>query len=297
MKSFFKLHLVILLIINFTSANLAMAEVVNFIPANTTNPASVTADLPINQIGRLKLNNGMAHLDSTKISIGAVPDWLFDEHKVLSGFVLSSSMVMSGNEAFIQGLAYFNKGEWLSYLGSSANLDVITLTNLNTLEGRIVAYNPPKLDIQLANGQIQSFDASTIKTIASNKCYRFSIATKIPKIDPSDNSLTGQAYKISFTPSQRTNTLFSGIISRNAVTPKSTLPGTESQISKKFIAGLIGVGIAVDLAPFIALPSVFAPQTQYARAKGILNEANNLSNYESQQSTIQLIQQYAVLKP
>ncbi len=289
-------RLFILLSLNFMMILPSFAETVNFTPPNSNNPASVVANLPISQIGCLKLNQGMAHLDNYLISIGAVPDWLFDEHKVLSGFILNSHMIISGNEAFISGTAYFYKGEWLSYLTNTTNLDLITLTNQGLIRGRIVAFNPPKMDIQLDNGQIKTYASDEIKSISSVKCFSFSIPTKIPKINPTDNSLEGQAYKISFTPSQR-NVSFFASISNNAITPKSTLAGTEGQISKKFIAALIGMDIAVDLAPFIAIPATFGPTTQYARAKGILNSANNVSNYESQQSTIQLIQQYAVLKP
>ncbi len=66
---------------------------------------------------------------------------------------------------------------------------------------------------------------------------------------------------------------------------------TEAELSELFAS------CGEVVSAFIAIPATFGPTTQYARAKGILNSANNVSNYESQQSTIQLIQQYAVLKP
>ena len=78
---------------------------------------TIEGDIPVRSIGGVLLPKGSVSISGNTIDVGAVPEWLFDKHTVLSGVLINPTLNTTGDRATITGLVYFQTGEWLKNLG------------------------------------------------------------------------------------------------------------------------------------------------------------------------------------
>lgn len=226
------------------------------LPATTSASGTSTSiecsDLPIKNVGKLLLQTGTISFSrGAKVNVGAVPEWLFDKHIVLSGKLLQAKVNTQGTVSTVDGLIYFNDGTWLGQLGPSAYNDSIVTTDGATVNGRVRAINDTGVDFQSASGQTQRIALASIQSVSSPRAFRFSVPASGLKIS-SDGSIEGDATSIALTPS---STLRRALAAK-PVTPRSTLRGTEGGVTKGQVASVLMIDAATTLVPFIAAPIV-----------------------------------------
>ncbi len=245
--------------------------------ANGGNIIAFEGDVPARSIGGVALPKGSVTVSGTTINVNAVPEWLFDQHQVLTGIVINPKLSTENNQSTVTGIAYFLHGEWLSNLGRNLASEVVDLTDGAALSGHIGGTSSSALDMVLVDGTRRSINFSDVSSITSPRAYPFKIPASSIKIEPSDGSYTAEVNEITFTPAMFHSrlALFS---SNKPQVPKSTLPGTEGGVSNKYIATMIATDIISNtIAPSIAIPIVFTRSTLHARQLLFINGNNSVS--------------------
>ncbi len=230
------------------------------------------SELPIKNVGKLLLQTGTISFSrGAKVEVGAVPEWLFDRHVVLTGKLLQARVNSQGGSSTpvstIDGLIYFNDGTWVSQLGPSKYNDVIVTTDGATLNGRVRSINENGIDFQLATGQTQRLAVSSIQSATSPRAFRFTVPATGLKIG-SDGAVEGEATSIVLTPSSNLRRA----VAMKPVTPRSTLRGTEGGVTKGQVASVLAIDAATTLIPFVAAPIVVG--SGQSAAKRTLNNYN-----------------------
>src|SRR5579883_2563615 len=113
---------------------------------DTAGLEQVDARLKANVLGRLKLNNGSVKISKNDVSVGAVPDWLFDRHTVLTGKLINHHIDTAGTQTTLSGTMYFLDGDWAKELPDARNRDTIQLANGPAILGRIRNFTSDSLD-------------------------------------------------------------------------------------------------------------------------------------------------------
>ncbi|MBI1269180.1 hypothetical protein GC174_01975 [bacterium] len=245
--------------------------------------AAIEGKLATANIGMLKIPRGSVKLKGDSISVGAVPDWLFDRHVVLKGKVISTRM--EGSK--IQGLAYFLEGDWLNNLDNIRRKDNIELDNGTVLVGKVRAVEEGEVVFQLSTGPVKKIKKTTIAKLVSPRSYIFEIPANNVKIDAGTGSLSGDAENIAFltTMNAKSGKGFNWLAKKTPVEPKSLLAGTEGGISKAQLSTLIFLDIANTVAPIVIAPIVASPLGTKS-ADRQLNEFNQFENILSTGGTV-----------
>lgn len=220
--------------------------------------SNIEVTVPVTDIGGLKLSNGSVKMNEGKLSVRAVPDWLFDAHQVLDGRLIESRITTSGTTTTISGLTYFVGGDWLNNLNRFKSPDNLETTSGAMLVGRVRAVNPDSVDFQTtSDGQTKRLAKTEIKSITSPRAFIFNIPASDVKLGTTAGELTADAKNIRFQPTL--SPLARGWFSAKAVVakePKAQLAGTEGGVTKLELAGMIGLDIFNTLSPAIAFPIV-----------------------------------------
>lgn len=265
-------------------------------------PVQASLALPAASIGSMLLPEGQISVNGQFVEVGAVPEWLFDRHTVLTGTLirldLGAGTTSASTSTRLDGLVYFNGGDWLKNLRRSRISETVEAADGNTYVGRISAVTPSTLSIDTLPGQTRNLALANVKNIVSPYCYRFSAPASDVKLSPETGITVCDASTVTFalsqplaalstlSPSQQTlsgqpkSRMFSGPSQAVLKLPKSTLAGTEGGISRKAITAMIAVDAANTLAPMIALPLTMA--LGQGRAENTLNgytAANNLNDF------------------
>ncbi len=212
---------------------------------------SFEGEISIKQIGPLLLPKAVVQFKGSEVNVLAVPDWLFDRNLVLSGTLVNAQVDVENKTASVRGLVYFWGGSWLTNLGSANAVDVVDTISGEQLRGRVRAALDNALAFKPEDGPMRKLALTEIKSINSPRAYVFTIPTEPGKISPEANSLQFDSISISFAP-----TFGHALLVKKARIPQSTLAGTEPGISTTQIGALIGVNIANEMAPAIAIPLV-----------------------------------------
>lgn len=240
------------------------------LPATTagTSTSIECSELPLKNVGKLLLHTGSISFSSgAKVQVGAVPEWLFDKHIVLSGKLLQAKVNTQGTASTVDGLIYFNDGTWVSQLGPSSYNDSIVTTDGAALNGRVRSISDTGIDFQLSSGQTQRIALSSIQSVSSPRAFRFSVPATGLKLS-GDGAIEGDAASIALTPS---STLRRALAAK-PTTPRSTLRGTEGGVTKGQVASVLMIDAATTLIPFIAAPIVVG--SGQSAAKRTLNNYN-----------------------
>lgn len=276
--------------------------------------------LPVANIGNYLLPDGQISVNGQLVEVGAVPEWLFDRHTILTGTLIrldlgapaatagatptnatSPSLAPPSSQASAQavastsrldGLVYFNGGDWLKNLRTNRISETVEAADGNTYVGRISTVTADNLSIDTLPGQTRTLALANVKNIVSPFSYRFSAQASDVKLSPDSGMTTCDASSATFAlarplgqpqsaiATQSRPRMF-GVASKPVFTlPKSTLAGTEGGISKKAITAMITADAANTLAPMIALPLTMA--LGQGRAKNTLNgytTANRINDF------------------
>lgn len=279
-------------------------------------PVQASLALPVANIGNYLLPDGQISVNGQLVEVGAVPEWLFDRHTILTGTLIrldlgatsaptqaaspASTMNSSSPQGSAQavassrldGLVYFNGGDWLKNLRTSRISETVEAADGNTYVGRISTVTADNLSIDTLPGQTRTLALANVKNIVSPFSYRFSAQASDVKLSPENGMTTCDASTATFAlarplgqpqsaiATQSRPRMF-GAASKPVFTlPKSTLAGTEGGISKKAITAMITADAANTLAPMIALPLTMA--LGQGRAENTLNgytTANRLNDF------------------
>lgn len=219
--------------------------------------SNIEATVPAIEVGGVKLSNGSVKMNEGKLSVRAVPDWLFDAHQVLDGRLIESRITTSGTTTTVSGLTYFVGGDWLNNLNRFKSQDNLETTSGAIMVGRVRAVNADSVDFQDANGQTKRLSKAEIKSIISPRAFIFNIPASDVKLGSVDGELTADAKNINFQPtmSPRARGWFSA---RRGVAkePKAQLAGTEGGVTKMQLAGMIGLDVVNTVSPAIVAPIV-----------------------------------------
>ncbi|MDQ5933704.1 MAG: hypothetical protein QG574_1002, partial [Cyanobacteriota bacterium erpe_2018_sw_21hr_WHONDRS-SW48-000092_B_bin.40] len=279
-------------------------------------PVQASLALPVANIGNYLLPDGQISVSGQLVEVGAVPEWLFDRHTILTGTLIrldlgatpaataaatpTNAATPSINQGSAQavassrldGLVYFNGGDWLKNLRTSRISETVEAADGNTYVGRISTITADNLSIDTLPGQTRTLALANVKNIVSPFSYRFSAQASDVKLSPDSGMTTCDASTATFAlarplgqpqsaiATQSRPRMF-GVASKPVFTlPKSTLAGTEGGISKKAITAMITVDAANTLAPMIALPLTMA--LGQGRAENTLNgytTANRINDF------------------
>jgi len=249
---------VLSLIAIFNSFSLtALANPVIYTAPSDNQSGAFSGEVPVKQIGALLLPKAIVQFKNIDVNVLAVPDWLFDRSVVLAGTLVKAQIDVQDKKSNLHGLVYFSDGLWLSNLGSANSVDIIDTVSGERLRGHIRSRLDNAFAFKPDSGAMQKLSFSEIKHIISPRAYIFTISSDSSKVVPTDTSMQFDANSIAFSP-----TFAHGFVSKTAKIPKSTLAGTEPGISNAEIAMLVGVNIATDLAPAIAIPLALNPGTR-----------------------------------
>lgn len=240
------------------SIQTVFAYPINVSPRTDGGEAKIEAKLDADNIGMLKIPRGSVKVNGEKITVGAIPEWLFDRHVVLKGTILRTEIEGAGASTRIRGLAYFESGEWLNNLDNIRRKDNLVLDSGAVLVGKLRGINAETLDFQLVTGQLKRIKKSSMAKLISPRAYFFSIPAQAVKIDSNTGEITGEATAIAFNPtvSKKKQHWFA---KRTPREPKSFLAGTEGGVSKAQLSGMIFMDIASTVAPLVIAPIVASP--------------------------------------
>lgn len=267
-----KIFILLIVIISSSLAPSARADQVTYCAPSDNQNASFTGEVPVRQIGSLLLPKAVVQFKNTNVNVLAVPDWLFDRSIVLSGALIKAQVDIQDKNSNLRGLVYFLDGLWLSNLCSANSIDIIDTVSGEKLHGRIRSRLDNGFAFKPNTGPMQKLLFTEIKNIHSPRAYIFTISSDSSKVIPTDSTMQFDANSIVFSP-----TFGHGIAIKTAKIPKSTLAGTEPGISNAEIAMLVGINIATDLAPAIAIPLALNAGTR-SQAQRNLNYYNSVLN-------------------
>ncbi|MDZ4833078.1 MAG: hypothetical protein SGJ27_04685 [Candidatus Melainabacteria bacterium] len=254
-------HFSLAIAIAFTAANsLLCSDAATAAPIKVVKGAStagIDARIKTDALGKIKVNNGSVKFSGNDVTVGAVPDWLFDRHVVLTGKLIDSRISSSASGTVIQGLMYFTGGDWINSFEDFKRPDNLELTDGSTLVGKVRAVNPSNIDFQVQTGQTRRVNLTDVKTIFSPRAYSFSIPATDVKVDAATGDMTGEASLGSFDSSltKDARKLFAKKDPK-AVEPKSTLAGSEGGVTKGQLTTMIVLDVVNTIAPAIVAPIV-----------------------------------------
>jgi hypothetical protein len=218
--------------------------------------------MPLAKIGPILLPDGLVQFSDDELTIGAVPDWLFDRDTVLRGAIVRAEFVPQQKVSILAGLVFFYEGQWLSNLGPLRAVDVIETVSGEQLRGRITGRIGQAFTLKPESGPLRKINFADIKSISSPRAYTFNLPTATARLSPNDTSMTIDAALIRLSPTALNAHL---IASRKASLPKSTLPGADPGVSNSAIASFVALDIAVGyIAPAVSIPLVLNHSTQTA---------------------------------
>jgi hypothetical protein len=254
----------------------AQALPVRFSPEANTNGGAIYGKVPLEKLGPLTLPRGRVNLKSHTIEVSAIPEFQFERQVILSGPILKCAAVNSGGLTYINGIAYFDSGDWLKYI-DDRRLDRI-ITDNQVYMGQITALKNGAIEITPTGALPVDIPLANVRDVSSPRAYTFSIPVKTSLSAPvSGVPVSGDAAYMSIKPSSQVLTMAS--VRRD---PLMASDGDWS--NRKLVA--IGVGMAaIQAAQVIPLAITFGPvRNQLARQyngrfQKYYDSQNFLNNY------------------
>jgi len=246
---------------------MALASNLRFTPQANTNGGAIFGRVPLEKFGALKLPRGRATFKSHSVEISAVAEYQFERQVVLSGPVLKCSCINNGGQSIVNGIAYFQDGEWLRYLDNSAP-DKISATT-GSYEGQITALKPGFVEI--TTGQlVTNVPTDQILSVTSPRAYNFSMVVTPYLSAPAGEPLSGDTTVVSMRPTADVLSL--------SVVKRDPLMAGDGDISTKKLVVLGTFLTAAQLSQFIPMAIVFGP----LRNQQVQQYHSRFANYYSQ---------------
>jgi hypothetical protein len=239
----------------FTQQSSALAAPLKVVKA--TPEPGIQAKIQTEVLGPIKIPQGSVKFSGSNVTVGAVPDWLFDRHVVLTGKLIDHKISTVEGKSSVQGVIYFLGGDWLSSFPDSKRPDNLELADGTVLVGKVRAVTNDNIDFQVQTGQTRRVKVSEIKNVLSPRAIVFNIPTTDVKVDPTTGDIDGNASDGTFNPTFTSNRrkLFAKH-DANVVEPKSVLAGAEGGVTKGQLTTMIMLDVVNTLAPAIVAPIV-----------------------------------------
>lgn len=221
----------------------ALAAAVSFAPQPNLNGGAIIGRVPLTKLGNLSLPRGRAYFKSNMVEVTAVPEYQFDRQQVLSGPILKCWSTIAGNAASINGIAYFQDGDWLKYVDESAPDKIITADD--TFTGQITAMKNGYLEITQTSGAVKQIPIPSVEQIVSPRAYSFSIPVTAFLSVPQGQPISGETTSVTLKPTSRTIAL--------AVVKRDPLLRGDGDISTKKLTALWAGISAVEILQFLPL--------------------------------------------
>jgi hypothetical protein len=155
----------------------AFAASIKFTPQVNLNGGAIIGRIPIEKFDKLTLPRGRAYFKSNIVEITAIPEWQFDRQIVLSGPILKSWSAVQGNTATINGIAYFQDGDWLKYIDVNKPDQVVTTGDV--FSGQITAMKSGFIEVTQDSGSTVQVKIADIQQIISPRAYKFSVPVTV----------------------------------------------------------------------------------------------------------------------
>jgi hypothetical protein len=247
-----------------------LAAAVSFTPQPNLNGGAVVGRVPLANLGSLTLPRGRAYFKSNIVEITAVPEYQFDREQVLSGPILKCWSSINGKNASINGIAYFQDGEWIKYIDEDAPDKVVTSND--TYTGMITAMKNGILEITPDSGTPKQIPIAEVQQIISPRAYTFSLPVTAFLSVPQGQPIAGDTTKVTMKATSR-------VIALSAVKRDPLMQGDGDISNKKLTAIWAGLS-GVELAQFIPLAILEGPirqqfVRQYHARIGASQQASN----------------------
>jgi len=208
LQPYFRLGLAITVAIAMVSSTFDMkadAAAVSFTPQPQLNGGTILGRVPLAKLGNLNLPRGRAYFKSNLVEITAIPEWQFDREQVLSGPILKCWSTIDGKNASINGIAYFQDGEWLKYIDENTPDKVITKNDAFT--GQITAMKNGFLEITPDYGTAKQVAIADVEQIISPRAYLFSLPVAAFLSVPQGAPISGETTTVTLKPTTTMITL------------------------------------------------------------------------------------------
>jgi hypothetical protein len=251
----------------------ASAAAVSFTPQPNLNGGAVIGRIPLANLGSLTLPRGRAYFKSNVVEVTAVPEYQFDREQVLSGPILKCWSSISGKNASINGIAYFQDGEWIKYIDEAAPDKVVTSSDVYT--GMITAMKNGILEVTPDSGTPKQIPIADVQQIISPRAYTFSLPVTAFLAVPQGQPISGDTTKVTMKPTSR-------VIALAAVKRDPLMRGDGDISSKKLTALWAGLS-GVELAQFIPLAILEGPiRQEFVRQyHGRIAQSQQASNFQT----------------
>jgi hypothetical protein len=260
-------------------ANPGLCAAVSFTPQTATNGGDVIGRIPIAKFGSLVLPRGRAYFKTNVIEVTAIPEYQFDRQIVLSGPILKCWSSQDGKTASINGIAYFQDGDWLKYVDENSPDNVITAAR--TYSGQITALKSGYIEVTPSGGAPQKVAVADVLQVVSPRAYTFSMPVTAfsANVKPGE-AISGESSSVTIKPSSK-------VITLAAVKHEPLMKGDGDVSNTKLIALWASLA-AVEAAQFIPLAILEGPirrelvQQYHGRMNQYYAQANLATIYNTQ---------------
>jgi hypothetical protein len=252
-----------------TNASGVLAANLTFTPQSNTNGGAIYGRVPLSKFGMLQLPRGRASFKAHMVEISAVAEYQFERQIVLSGPIIKCSCINNGKLSIVNGIAYFQDGDWLRYIDNSAPDKITTLST--TYEGQITALK--KGFVEITTGQlVTNVPTDQIVAVTSPRVYNFSMVVTPYLSVPQGEPISGETPMVSMKPS-------ADVISLSVVKHDPLMAGDGDVSTKKLV--LLGTFLAaVQITQFIPMAIVFGP----LRNEQVQQYHSRMANWYSQEN-------------
>ncbi|HEY9683794.1 MAG TPA: hypothetical protein V6C86_19590 [Oculatellaceae cyanobacterium] len=260
--------------ITFTMPSAVNAAAVSFTPQPQLNGGFVVGRVPLQTVGNITLPRGRAYFKANMLEITAVPEWQFDRQQVLSGPILKCWSSIDGKNASINGIAYFQDGEFLKYIDDNTPDKVVT--NDHVYSGQITAMKNGLLEVTSDSGMAQQVSIAQVQQIVSPRAYSFSVPVTAFLSVPQGEPISGESTSVSLKPTSK-------MIALAAVKHDPIMKG-DGDISGKKLATVWAGLSTVEVLQFLPLVILQGPVRRelLRQYHSRMNQQDNFVNIQSQ---------------
>ena len=260
-------------LVNAAAFSPANSAAISFTPQPATNGGAIVGRIPLEKFGALELPRGRVFFKTNVIELTAIPEYQFDRQVVLSGPIIKCWSSQDGKTASINGIAYFQDGEWLKYVDENSPDKVITPDK--TAVGQITSLKKGFLEVTpQGGGAAEKIAIADVQQIVSPRAYTFSVpVTAFAPTTKVGDPLTGESTSVILKPSSKVITL--------AAVKREPLMQSDGDTSNKKLVALWASLTAVEAAQFIPLAILLGP----VRREDVRQYHGRINEYFTQANT------------
>jgi hypothetical protein len=186
----------------FSSSPAAMAASVSFTPSTGNNAAALAGSIKLEKLGKVAIPRGRMTFHGSEVLVTTIPEWQFDRVEVLTGTLLKATSIGNGQSATVNGIVYFQDGDWLGYIDNPNGQDSI-VTTTGTLSGKLAIGPDGSITIKQKDGTVTPVSADTIQELYSSRAYNFSIPATANAAVTAGQAFEGEASSLTLKPSEK----------------------------------------------------------------------------------------------